>query len=146
MQEKILSALVGLAGAVQNNGKTEHTDHIVREALCFNHRHPNDFAEEAEAIVTAIHSEKHIIAPDCAACLHPCGNTSDYDLTLLHQDSSQIQALKAEMADLAGQLAEHPAADTEMLYNIIFWFGYSLSPQDYQAACEQLRHAIDAQA
>lgn len=31
--DRIISALIGLVGAVSNNGKTEQTDVVVREAL-----------------------------------------------------------------------------------------------------------------
>ena len=33
MDLKILSALIGLCGAVSNNGKTENTDRVVLEAI-----------------------------------------------------------------------------------------------------------------
>ncbi len=32
--DSIISALIGLVGAVSNNGKTEQTDSVIREALC----------------------------------------------------------------------------------------------------------------
>ena len=73
--DSIISALIGLVGAVSNNGKTEQTDRVIREAfLCL-----KDAGSEEE-MVQKIHAEKFIIAPDCATCLNPCGNTSDYDL------------------------------------------------------------------
>lgn len=73
--DSIISALIGLVGAVSNNGKTEQTDRVIREAfLCL-----TDAGSEEE-MVQKIHAEKFIIAPDCATCLNPCGNTSDYDM------------------------------------------------------------------
>ena len=76
MNEKIISALVGLAGVVGNNGKTKHTDSIVMNALlnCYS---PAD----EDAIVTAIRKDKYTISPNCETCPTPCGNTSDYDMT-----------------------------------------------------------------
>lgn len=73
--DSIISALIGLVGAVSNNGKTEQTDSVIREAfLCLKD------ADSEEEMVQKIHAEKFIIAPDCATCLNPCGNTSDYDM------------------------------------------------------------------
>ena len=50
IKKKILSALIGLAGAVSNNGKTEHTDRVVITAL---------LSEDSEEAVAAIHKEKN---------------------------------------------------------------------------------------
>lgn len=32
--DKVISALIGLVGAVSNNGRTEQTDEVIREAFC----------------------------------------------------------------------------------------------------------------
>ena len=73
--DRIISALIGLVGAMSNNGKTERTDSVVREA--FLRLTDGDSEEET---VQKIHAEKFAIAPDCTNCLNPCGNTSDYDM------------------------------------------------------------------
>ena len=49
--EKVISALIGLTGAVANNGKTEHTDQVVREAVL----QLSDSSREAE-LVEKIHT------------------------------------------------------------------------------------------
>jgi hypothetical protein len=74
--KRILSALIGLAGAVGNNGKTEHTDAIVRAAL---------LAVDSDAQIELIHREKYAISPNCETCQFPCGNTSDYDMEKFDQ-------------------------------------------------------------
>ena len=62
--DSIISALIGLVGAVSNNGKTEQTDRVIREAfLCL-----TDAGSEEE-MVQKIHAEKFIIAPDCATSI-----------------------------------------------------------------------------
>ena len=50
MDLKILSALIGLCGAVSNNGKTENTDRLVLEAI---------LSKEPEDAVRRIHEEKY---------------------------------------------------------------------------------------
>lgn len=71
MYRKTLSALIGLAGAESNNGKAEDTDAIVRQALL--RMHEEDWSQR-------IREEKFRIAPNCATCSAPCGNTSDYPI------------------------------------------------------------------
>ena len=57
--DSIISALIGLVGAVSNNGKTEQTDSVIREAfLCLKD------ADSEEEMVQKIHAEKFIIAPE----------------------------------------------------------------------------------
>ena len=51
---------------MSNNGKTERTDSVVREA--FLRLTDGDSEEET---VQKIHAEKFAIAPDCANCLNP---------------------------------------------------------------------------
>ena len=87
--DRIISALIGLVGAVSNNGKTEQTDVVVREALL----HRNDPTME-ESLVQKIHKLKNVIAPDCATCKMPCGNTSDYDMTQFYSAQESVLAAK----------------------------------------------------
>lgn len=92
--DSIISALIGLVGAVSNNGKTEQTDRVIREAfLCL-----KDAGSEEE-MVQKIHAEKFIIAPDCATCLNPCGNTSDYDMTQFYAADAKIISAKLDLIE-----------------------------------------------
>ena len=68
--DKVISALIGLVGAVSNNGRTEQTDEVIREV--FLHLREPDREEE---MVRQIHAVKNVVAPDCAVCKNPCGNT-----------------------------------------------------------------------
>ena len=92
--DSIISALIGLVGAVSNNGKTERTDSVIREALlCL-----KDAGSEEE-IVQKIHAEKFIIAPDCATCLNPCGNTSDYDMAQFYAADANVISAKRDLIE-----------------------------------------------
>lgn len=124
--DSIISALIGLVGAVSNNGKTEQTDRVIREAfLCL-----KDAGSEEE-IVQKIHAEKFIIAPDCATCLNPCGNTSDYDMTQFYAADAKIIAAKRDMIETIckkmGLLQDIP----EDVYQGIAYLGYDLEPEAY---------------
>lgn len=124
--DSIISALIGLVGAVSNNGKTEQTDRVIREAfLCL-----KDAGSEEE-IVQKIHAEKFIIAPDCATCLNPCGNTSDYDMTQFYAADAKIIAAKRDMIETICKkmgLLEHVPKD---VYQGIAYLGYDLEPEAY---------------
>lgn len=92
--DRIISALIGLVGAVSNNGKTERTDSVVREA--FLRLTDGDSEEET---VQKIHAEKFAIAPDCATCLNPCGNTSDCDMSQFYTADVKIIAAKRDLIE-----------------------------------------------
>ena len=51
--EQMISALIGLVGAVSNNGRTEHTDGVIRRAFL---QIRNGGSEQE--IVEAVHQEK----------------------------------------------------------------------------------------
>ena len=128
MDLKILSALIGLCGAVSNNGKTENTDRVVLEAI---------LSQEPEKAVRRIHEEKYKISPDCASCPAPCGNTSDGDLSRWNEAPEHIRRLKEEVMAGLERMAEARAKSMtenlcrtqepevpEVVYRAISWLGY----------------------
>ena len=124
--DSIISALIGLVGAVSNNGKTEQTDRVIREAfLCL-----KDAGSEEE-IVQKIHAEKFIIAPDCATCLNPCGNTSDYDMTQFYAADAKIIAAKRDMIETICKKIRMSENVPEDVYQGIAYLGYDLEPEAY---------------
>ena len=76
-EDGILSALIGLVGACGGNPKTANTDKVIVKALAFPLLHPE---EDVSGTVEAVRAEKNAVAPHCAHCASPCGNTSDYDM------------------------------------------------------------------
>ena len=128
MDLKVLSALIGLCGAVSNNGKTENTDRVVLEAI---------LSQEPEKAVQRIHEEKYRISPDCASCPTPCGNTSDGDLSRWNEAPEHIRRLKEEVMAGLERMAEARAKSMtenlcrtqepevpEVVYRAISWLGY----------------------
>ena len=98
-RDTLLGALVGLARSTVNEPKTEDTDCIPADP---------EAAEGALLRMTDIvEAEKHRVAPNCAACAMPCGNTSNYDLARLWGVPAEICALKVRLLSavcvLAGQ-------------------------------------------
>ena len=102
-RDTLLGALVGLARSTVNEPKTEDTDCILAAGLRL-----GEAAESALLRMTDIvEAEKHRVAPNCAACAMPCGNTSNYDLARLWGAPAEICALKVRLLSavcvLAGQ-------------------------------------------
>ncbi len=105
-RDTLLGALVGLARSTVNEPKTEDTDRILAAGLRL--AAGPEAAESALLRMTDIvEAEKHRVAPNCAACAMPCGNTSNYDLARLWGAPAEICALKVRLlfcvCVLAGQ-------------------------------------------
>ena len=124
--DRIISALIGLVGAVSNNGKTEQTDSVIREAFL---QLTNGDSEEET--VQKIHTEKFAIAPDCATCLNPCGNTSDYDMTQFYRADAKIIAAKRDLIETIRKKIGSSETVPEIVYRGIAYLGYDLEPEAY---------------
>ena len=158
--EKIISALVGLAGAVQNGKKSDETDDVVINALA-RRVAMFDKAEEDEA-AEKVRSEKFKVSPNCATCLSPCGNTSDYDFARFYGEPENIQKVKTQMFDELTQLAVNlstvrskggkapglvdakiPGCDFDeamkTIYKAIACFSYCLKEESYIQLTEEIR-------
>lgn len=131
--DKVIGALIGLVGAVSNNGRTEQTDEVIREA--FLHLREPDREEE---MVKQIHEVKNEIAPDCAVCKNPCGNTSDYDMTQFYAADEKVIAAKQELIETICGVMEEAGEITDSVYRGIAYLGYPVQPEE----CEELQQDI----
>lgn len=131
MYKKTLSALIGLAGAVGNNGKTEHTDTIVRQALL--RMHEEDWSER-------IHAEKFLVSPSCKICPSPCGNTSDYPMDKFDvRSDEQWELMEQVMHELQRIASEGENVLPEIVYRAIAYIGYDLENETYQRLLEEMK-------
>lgn len=154
--EQIISALIGLAGAVSNTGKSENTDEVVRTALLSirlevaetetakpvtytsemvkpkadTSETAKPEADESE-IVDLIHKEKFKISPNCATCQFPCGNTSDYDMARFNESEENIKAWKMKLIAAMQDYLTEGNEVTEMIYRGISFLGYELDESAY---------------
>lgn len=124
--DRIISALIGLVGAVSNNGKTEQTDSVIRDAFL---QLTNGDSEEKT--VEKIHAEKFAIAPDCAICLNPCGNTSDYDMAQFYRADAKVIAAKWKLIEAIRKNLSSSEVVPETVYRGIAYLGYDLEPEVY---------------
>lgn len=132
--EKIISALTGLVGAVSNNGKTDNTDKVIRAALIAIRD-----CDDEDSVVDMIHREKYTIAPDCATCLNPCGNTSDYDIAKLHSEPENVRISKQKLVNaLCDNIAAEDGGLSDDVYRGIAYLGYELAPESYAEIIEKI--------
>lgn len=105
-RDALLGALVGLARSTVNEPKTEDTDRVLAAGLQLA-AEPNAAESALLRMTDIVEAEKHRVAPNCAACAMPCGNTSNYDLARLWGAPAEICALKVRLLSavcvLAGQ-------------------------------------------
>lgn len=106
-KDRIISALIGLIGACNNNPKTENTDTIVLEALALMSENSSCDDKALQEIIDEIYAEKNVIAPECVVCAMPCGNTSDYDMNKIYQAEDEIREMKLDILKKLGELASN---------------------------------------
>lgn len=133
---RIISALIGLCGAIGNNGKTQQTDSLVMQAL---------LSADSEEMVSRIHQEKFTISPNCATCQSPCGNTSDYDMERFYDATQEEIQSKLEMLDELKNLVRRLQKEKctrlpDTVYQAIAYLGYGLAAESYQKLSEELKH------
>lgn len=146
MMEKIISALIGLVGAVSNNDKTDETDKIIKKALMSIKNGENE-----DSVVDMIHKEKFTIAPDCATCLNPCGNTSDYDIEKLKNAPEDVRNAKLNLINALcemavslkyDELSDDVISDNVMpddAYRAIAYLGYDLAVESYDEITDKIK-------
>lgn len=138
-KDKIIGALIGLARACGNNPKTENTDEIIRSSLavCADENKISD--SEQDEIVEKIHAEKNAVSPGCATCTNPCGNTSDFDMTLLRNDkNSEIKhKILSELCKLAKQ-----DKYSELFCKALPMISYELETETYKAILTEINEKL----
>ena len=139
--EKILGALIGLVGAVNNNGRIDTTDAVVRRALCCLLAAERGEAVDEPAEAGAVTEEKFRVSPGCATCPSPCGNTSEYDMSRLGENPPAVRAAKRDMLEAALLLAERTAPEEplpEKIYKAIAYVSYDMDPVVYEDLGKEL--------
>ena len=121
LRDTLLGALVGLARSTSSEPKTENTDAVLNAGLRLAAQ-PDAPAETLQRMLDITRAEKHAVAPNCATCAMPCGNTNDYDLARLWNAPQDVRALKLRMLAAAIRLAQQrPAGDKQTaVYRVLF--------------------------
>ena len=135
-EDKIISALIGLVGACNNNPKTENTDGVIIKALAFSTAQIETGSKGLQTLIEEIYEEKFTVAPGCATCQTPCGNTSDYDMNRIYDSEADIRDLKLKilsaLKELAAELYSLQKSDTmpmesmEIFYKALLYVSFDM--------------------
>lgn len=142
----MISALLGLVGACNNNPKTAVTDRIVIKALAVPVLCPVSDDEILSGIIGEIYAEKNAVAPDCARCASPCGNASDYDMSRIYKAEPEIRDLKLQLLSKCQKLAAYVYRDKALADTVQIdctHFYKILSCISYEIGKEQLLALLD---
>lgn len=123
LRDTLLGALVGLARSTSSEPKTENTDAVLNAGLRLAAQ-PDAPAETLQRMLDITRAEKHAVAPNCATCAMPCGNTKDYDLIRLRSAAPAVRQRKLRLLQAVFRLAaQHPDADVQLaIYRGLFAF------------------------
>ena len=130
-EDRIISALIGLVGACSNNPKTVGTDSLVMKALAFPLLYPEYDEKALQEIIDTIYSEKNSVAPGCAMCTAPCGNTSDYDMRRIYEAEDAICKVKLQILEKLQKLAAHVCNNQESSMNSYIDCGFFYKALSY---------------
>ena len=102
-EKELIGALIGLAKACNVHLKTENTDNIIIQSLAGIFQNE----QQLEELLQKVREEKFAVAPDCATCLNPCGNTDEFNLDELWNPeiSQNVRNLKIELLQVSYKLA-----------------------------------------
>ena len=133
-KDNIISALIGLVGACNNNQKTADTDRLILKALAFPLLCPKFDDNALQEIINEIYAEKNSVAPGCAQCVAPCGNTFDYDMSRIYTAKDGIRRTKLQIVEKLQELAAHlcrakeyganPDIDNTIFYKALSYVSY----------------------
>lgn len=158
-EDRIISALIGLVGACNNNPKTENTDGVIIKALAFSMAQIETGSKGLQALIEEIYAEKHTVAPGCATCQTPCGNTSDYDMNRIYDAEADIRDLKLKILSVLKELAAElyslqkwdtvPVESMEFFYKALLYVSFDMEREglltfwnEVQETLEKIRRKI----
>ena len=149
-EDRIISALIGLVGACNNNPKTAGTDRLVIKALAFPLLCPEYDEKALRQMIDEIYAEKNAVAPGCATCASPCGNTSDYDMRRIYEADDAICKVKLQILEKIQNLAAYacdnqgteiiPYADNGFFYKALSYISYDMDEAVFLGLLDELEN------
>lgn len=142
MKNRIISVLIGLVRACDSNPKTENTDRLLVKALAFAPSAPEPDDIETARLIDEIRAEKNRVAPGCALCTAPCGNTSDYDMSRIDCCGEEIRDIKiqilSELYEIAASAECFTEPETALLYKSLSFVSYDMKKEALEALLAEL--------
>ena len=140
LQDELTGALIGLAKACANNGRTKETDRCIIDGLFTTVTNVNFNDETVQEQIDRVHQVKDALVPGCAACMSRCGNTDDYDMNQIWNAEEDIRSLKSLIlfgirgisayAHHAAALGYESEEVYEFFYKALAMLGYDLEMEE----------------
>ena len=141
-EKKLIGALIGLAKACNVHLKTENTDGIIIKSLASIF----PLEENGEELLQRVREEKLAVAPDCATCFAPCGNTDEYELQA-SGISETVRDLKFQLLNVSHEIASGMVSYTinsteeniSLLYKALCVVSYDVDEERVQTVLKELQ-------
>ena len=122
-KQRIIGELIGLARATDGNG------HLISQAAttvildCLSAEPVNE--EELFPLLKRIEAVKRSMVPDCFLCANPCGRTSVFDLSQLHEEAESISVAKIQILESLFTISKQTAAISKetLIYQCLIAIG-----------------------
>lgn len=151
--DKIISALIGLIGACNNNPKTENTDKVIIKALALPVFQSETSDENLRTLIEEIYTEKYTVAPGCATCQTPCGNTSDYDMNRIYDAEADIRDLKLKILSALKELATElyslqkwdtvPVESMDIFYKALLYVSFDMEREGLLTFLNEVQETLE---
>jgi len=133
---RTLCAVRGLVGVTDNHGRTSEADRMLVDAIAFSGTDCS--TKDEDEMVEKIHAFMRELSPDCSSCAFPCGNTSDYDITLFENNTHELQEKKNEVITMMVSIARQikgmermPEDKVSLLYKCMTYITLDLALESY---------------
>ena len=108
--------------------------------------------QQLEELLQKVREEKLAVAPDCAICLNPCGNTDEYNLDELQSPevSQNVRDSKMELLNASYKLAfnilhdniEDKEAGIKALYKALCVISYDVTEERVRIVLSELEECF----
>lgn len=152
-EEELIGAMIGLAKACYVHEKQETTDALLMDCLVQLADQKEAETDNISMYIVKIREEKSKVAPDCATCFNPCGNTDDYDLDGIWKAEPEIRDVKTKiiyalfdyakmikLENILGNSSSNRESVMNLLYRGISVLSYDIPVERLQATLDHLRN------
>lgn len=126
IKDELFCVLIGLLGAINNNGKREKTDELIIKAIL------------NKCDVSDIESEKDLISPSCKSCASPCGNTSALDINKYREN---LNDTKRELLEVISKYVKKTNTVSDLIIKALMYIAYDLKESEYLKLIKEIKNA-----